>query len=486
MSLKMPVLESESKELGFKKRIQGTKVKMKEELQKEDQELVEYLSNQEPETDWQSDFLRVIATPNQENVLEEEFKANEHHENHVELNSKVIEEHEVLVSQDFKSSGQVSVVLNDTWSLQPLNPGLSYPYEVTISNQSPPLQSASLYHVEGKDDPEDEGICIVSPTPPTASPSATEPVLYRPSSPFTSTPIVEVIDSDYYTPVIITDTITETPPSPASPEKVFFDKHNIMKWVIDDQDISDLPELSHQAINPVKIEKTSTSPKIVSSTATSSTPSLQYVVVEPKSEIASYLETFQPEKDQDQDQTRHDDDETDSTWTPNAPIKRKRGRPTNNSPREITMKLPRMRRKSSTTTCTSESDLASSYLSDSASGLTDDEVSALKYRRMRDLNNVASKRCRENRKNKISNAETELKLLIDKNSHLHETVNLLEAKVTKLKTLFLNSMSNPGREIANARIRRMGQTLSISPEFVGSFMSSSSNVMPDVNSFWST
>merc|ERR1712002_650015 len=148
-----------------------------------------------------------------------------------------------------------------------------------------------------------------------------------------------------------------------------------MKWVIDDQDISDLPELSHQAINPVKIEKTSPSPKIVSSTATSSTPSMQYVVVEPKSEIASFLETFQPE--QDQDQTRHDEDETDSTWTPNTPVKRKRGRPVSNSPQKITMKLPRMRRKSSTTTCTSESDMTSSYMSDSASGLTDDEVSAL-------------------------------------------------------------------------------------------------------------
>ena len=150
------------------------------------------------------------------------------------------------------------------------------------------------------------------------------------------------------------------------------------------------------------------------------------------------------------------------------------------------MKLPRMRRKSSTTTCTSESDMASSYMSDSASGLTDDEVSALKYRRMRDLNNVASKRCRENRKHKMESAEMELQNLLDKNVHLHETANLLEAKVSKLKSLFLARMSNPGREIANARIRRMGQTLSISPEFVGSLMGSSSNMLPDVNSFWST
>ena len=125
-------------------------------------------------------------------------------------------------------------------------------------------------------------------------------------------------------------------------------------------------------------------------------------------------------------------------------------------------------------------------MSDSASGLTDDEVSALKYRRMRDLNNVASKRCRENRRIKMEKSETELKDLLEKNIHLKETVNLLETKVSKLKTIFLSRMSNPGREIAKARVRRMGNTLSISPEFVGSLMSSRSNLMPDVNSFWST
>jgi len=465
----------------------------------------------EPETDWQRDFLQAISgpSPNQENVLEEEFIQNESNKNLVEHNSKPIEEPKVLASQEFNSSGPVSVVLNNTWCLQTPGQGLSYPYDVSIA---PHLLSASLYHVEGKEDPEDEGIySVVSPPPPPAlvSPSSKDPVIFSPSAPYTSTPIVEVIDTDFYTPLIITDTVSPRPTSrslevsrsleaspeekpPSSPEKVFFENHNIMKWVIDDQDISDLPELSQQAMNPIKRQKVSSptsSPKIVSSTATSSTPSMQYVVVEPKSEIASYLETFQPEQVQDQtrhDETRHDEDETDSTWTPNAPVKRKRGRPVSNSPQKITMKLPRMRRKSSTTTCTSESDMASSYMSDSASGLTDDEVSALKYRRMRDLNNVASKRCRENRKHKMETAEMELQNLLDKNVHLHETANLLEAKVSKLKSLFLARMSNPGREIANARIRRMGQTLSINPEFVGSLMSSSSNTLPDVNSFWST
>merc|ERR1712107_717463 len=51
---------------------------------------------------------------------------------------------------------------------------------------------------------------------------------------------------------------------------------------------------------------------------------------------------------------------------------------------------------------------------------TDDEVSALKYRRMRDLNNEASKRCRENRKSKLGNAEAELRNLYEKNLQLRK------------------------------------------------------------------
>ena len=95
---------------------------------------------------------------------------------------------------------------------------------------------------------------------------------------------------------------------------------------------------------------------------------------------------------------------------------RKRGRPLDHTPRSITAKLPRMKRKSS---ATSDSDLsfsAPAYHSDSASGLTDEEVSALKYRRMRDLNNEASRRCRENRKQKKGEAEAELNALKEKRS----------------------------------------------------------------------
>ena len=151
-----------------------------------------------------------------------------------------------------------------------------------------------------------------------------------------------------------------------------------------------------------------------------------------------------------------------------------------NVKREITMKLPRMKRKLST--C--ESDVT--HYSDSASGMTDDEVSALKYRRMRDLNNEASKRCRENRKQKMETAEHELNQLQERNIQLKETLSLIETRVAKLKSSFLRLVQNPGHEIAAARRRQLGQRLNIDPDIVGAFMNSNSNVLPDVNSFWST
>merc|ERR1711902_310633 len=100
--------------------------------------------------------------------------------------------------------------------------------------------------------------------------------------------------------------------------------------------------------------------------------------------------------------------------------KRKRGRPVDVTPRKITANL--------------DSDLGFpglAYQSDSASGLTDDEVSALKYRRMRDLNNEASRRCRENRKAKLGDAEAELEALRRKNITLKQTVQELETKVSR-------------------------------------------------------
>ena len=154
------------------------------------------------------------------------------------------------------------------------------------------------------------------------------------------------------------------------------------------------------------------------------------------------------------------------------------------TPRQITAKLPRMRRKSS---AHSDSDLGfpgPAYQSDSASGLTDDEVSALKYRRMRDLNNEASRRCRENRKAKLGDAEAELESLRLKNITLKQNVHELETRVSRLKRKFLITVKQPSREIALARQRQLGQSLAISPDMVGAFMDS--DIKPELDAFWSS
>merc|ERR1711902_402961 len=174
--------------------------------------------------------------------------------------------------------------------------------------------------------------------------------------------------------------------------------------VIDDGDQSDIPELSH---SPLSVSTPRPRPGISGDPAPSSS-SRQVRVISSKSPT-SVLISPKPEI-MDNDVTVKTED-NDSDWTPSpspSTQKRKRGRPVDVTPRKITAKLPRMRRKS---TANSDSDLGFpglAYQSDSASGLTDDEVSALKYRRMRDLNNEASRRCRENRKMKLGDAEAEL------------------------------------------------------------------------------
>ena len=140
-------------------------------------------------------------------------------------------------------------------------------------------------------------------------------------------------------------------------------------------------------------------------------------------------------------------------------------------------------RKMSTT---SESESYTSYQSDSCTGMTDDEVSALKYRRMRDLNNEASKRCRENRKQKKVKESEELDNLLRKNENLKHIVRRMEAKVALLKRKFLERVENPGLEIAAARRREVGQRLNISPDIIGSLMASTPTNLPDINSLWSS
>merc|ERR1711915_854428 len=59
---------------------------------------------------------------------------------------------------------------------------------------------------------------------------------------------------------------------------------------------------------------------------------------------------------------------------------------------------------------------------------------SLKYRRMRDLNNEASKKCRKKRKEKLLTKEDKCKKEEEKNKRLREKLQILQDKVTYLKS----------------------------------------------------
>ena len=136
-----------------------------------------------------------------------------------------------------------------------------------------------------------------------------------------------------------------------------------------------------------------------------------------------------------------------------------------------------MRLQTSSLVSTSESEF--SQLSDSTE-LTDDEAS--KYRRMRDLNNEASRRCRDRRRAKQQNMTAELNEQRNKNLILKEKCETLELKTRKIKNYILKSFNNPQLEIALAHQRRIFGETSIRSENIGIF--SDSKDLPEVDCSW--
>ena len=80
------------------------------------------------------------------------------------------------------------------------------------------------------------------------------------------------------------------------------------------------------------------------------------------------------------------------------------------------------------------------------SGMSSEEAKDVKYRRMRDLNNAASKRCRLNRKMKFDKMEIEEQQLLAKNTQLKAQVEGLENQVQRLKELVLGMVSKVKNE----------------------------------------
>ncbi|XP_023325296.1 uncharacterized protein LOC111699007 [Eurytemora carolleeae] len=114
--------------------------------------------------------------------------------------------------------------------------------------------------------------------------------------------------------------------------------------------------------------------------------------------------------------------------------KRGRGRPPVPMGRQITPKVAKPR-----ITSGDESD---HVYSATEGNLTDAEVSDMRYRRMRDLNNEASKRCRENRKLKNELLEAEFEIQRDRNVELRARLTRLENRVRQIKTLYLQHIAS--------------------------------------------
>lgn len=267
----------------------------------------------------------------------------------------------------------------------------------SFSPSSATYRSIPLHVAEGREDPHpDEGF-----NEPASSPS-------KPRGPMVSG--------------------LETNEDEVQPE-TFFDHANFLQWVINDQDTS-LPEFaedhatsttsllpSQQAtattlsfITPLKTDKPPARrdlPATITSADLLATPSTSATTMEVDTITALPLTEIKEE-----------DPEWVEPQASGPSGSRKRGRPS----------LPPGRR-----TITPHPNTLNA-------SLTDDECSAQKFRRLRDLNNEASRRCRENRKVKAAEAEDELEKLSIRNIELRSIVARMEKEAAALKTFAMRTM----------------------------------------------
>jgi hypothetical protein len=81
--------------------------------------------------------------------------------------------------------------------------------------------------------------------------------------------------------------------------------------------------------------------------------------------------------------------------------------------------------------------------STSSSSFSDGTRSSNKYRRMRDLNNEASQRCRQTRKRKMKNMEVDEEELMARNEVLKVRCAKMESLVERLKKQFIQKVAKP-------------------------------------------
>ena len=86
---------------------------------------------------------------------------------------------------------------------------------------------------------------------------------------------------------------------------------------------------------------------------------------------------------------------------------------------------------------------------DTSSAMSAEEQEQVRYRRMRDLNNAASKRCRINRKRKFEVMEDEQAVLERRNISLKTEVAGLEARVEKAKKIIFALVQKKQNSVAS-------------------------------------
>merc|ERR1712061_892049 len=88
---------------------------------------------------------------------------------------------------------------------------------------------------------------------------------------------------------------------------------------------------------------------------------------------------------------------------------------------------------------------------ESSSAMSSEEQKDFRYKRMRELNNAASKRCRINRKRKFEDMETEQTLQAARNIELKNKVAELESQVSKFKTAIFDMIKRRKTEQVQVR-----------------------------------
>ena len=116
------------------------------------------------------------------------------------------------------------------------------------------------------------------------------------------------------------------------------------------------------------------------------------------------------------------------------------------------------------------------------SQLTEGEVSALKYNRMRQLNNESSRRCRQNKKLRQELLQKELQDQTLQHVLLKERCEALETKVRNMKRFILKHFKDPQKEIEMAR-KRIIFGDEINDDILGRIVVTKD--LPDISSIWS-